>query len=129
MPLIAIALPGLKQHPRCSAAQGIHESLQAAARTLGILPLQRLSAVHLGSVAALTGALPISSAACRGTAASEGGRPPGASWGPSLGLVGGIRLQVGAEYILGILWEGHTVHAKCVGCGVVDMHVPALTGD
>jgi hypothetical protein len=64
--------------------QGIHESVQRAALSLGILPLQRLSLVHIHAVTALTGALPLSSvnhfSALRNC----------------VGLLGGVGLQVSA---------------------------------
>ena len=72
-------------------AQGIHDSLQVAALSMGILPLQRLSAIHLDSFAAMTGAVPISS--CREAGSIDHGDEP-SSWKAHLGLLGGVRHKV-----------------------------------
>lgn len=58
---------------------------------MGILPLQRLSAVHLGSIAAMTGAIPISS--CREPRCTGPGDER-SSWAAHLGLLGGVHLKV-----------------------------------
>ncbi len=62
--------------------QGIHSSVQQAALALGILPLPRLSVVHLHSVALLTGALPISTIL------------PSSAWAACLGVLRAVRLEV-----------------------------------
>ena len=74
--------------------QGIHEHVQQAALQRGILPLQRLSAAHLRSVSALTGASPISSSLSWASAAGGGATGVGHAWDASLGLLGGIVIKV-----------------------------------
>ncbi|GAX83493.1 hypothetical protein CEUSTIGMA_g10918.t1 [Chlamydomonas eustigma] len=71
--------------------KGIHTSVQHAALSFGILPLQRLSLLHIHAVAALTGALPVSSVNNFSTLQN------------CLGLLGGVGLlQVGNKLLLAL---------------------------
>ncbi|KAG1669001.1 hypothetical protein FOA52_000594 [Chlamydomonas sp. UWO 241] len=71
--------------------QVIHETVQQRCLQLGMLPLQRLSAIHIHHVAALTGALPISSTA------------PSPAWRACLGLLGSAALRrVGHKDLLAL---------------------------